>query len=49
MGGCVLANNNSQIPAKELNNLLEAISINYFFIVDEWKKFYGVDDIKYFC
>ena len=33
-GGCILANNNSKIPAKDLNILFEAITSNYFFIID---------------
>ena len=48
-GGCIVANNISRIPQKELNDLLETISINYFFIVSEWKKFFGKDEIKYYC
>ena len=48
-GGCIVANNDSKIGTKELNNLLEAISINYFFIVAQWKIFFGTDEIKYYC
>jgi len=48
-GGCIVANNESRISTKELNNLLEAISVNYFFIVAEWKTFFGVDEVKFYC
>ena len=29
-GGCILANNSSKIPLKELNNILEVIAAQYF-------------------
>ena len=48
-GGCIVANNDGKISTKELNNLMEAISINYFFIVAEWKNFFGVDEVKFYC
>ena len=32
-GGCIVANNDSKIPTKDLNNLLESIAVNYFLIV----------------
>ena len=34
-GGCILANNNSKIPEKELNRLLEIIPLYYFKIVSK--------------
>ena len=48
-GGCVVANNNSKIPEKELREILEIISHNYFFIVSEWKTYFGKEDIKFYC
>ena len=48
-GGCILANNNSKIPAKDLNILFEAITSNYFFIIDFWKKFNCVEEVKFYC
>lgn len=48
-GGCIVSNNNSKISKRELNSLLETISINYFFIISEWKKFFGNNEIKYYC
>ncbi len=48
-GGCIVANNKSNIPQKELNELTEIISAQYFLICDEWKKFFLVDDIKFYC
>ena len=47
-GGCILSNN-SKIPNNDLNVLLDAITSNYFFIVSYWKKFYEIDEIKFYC
>lgn len=46
-GGCIVANNKSRIPDKDLNILLEAISMNYFKIIDEWKFYFG--EVKFYC
>ncbi|MCM1024452.1 MAG: DUF4160 domain-containing protein [Prevotella sp.] len=48
-GGCITANNNSKIPASELNELMEFISAQFFLICDAWKKFYIIDEIKFYC
>lgn len=48
-GGCIISNNNSKIPNNDLNILLDAIASNYFFIVSYWKKFYEIDEIKFYC
>lgn len=48
-GGCILANNNGQIPARDLTKLLEVIESQVFFITRRWKKFFCIDDVTYFC
>lgn len=48
-GGCILANNNSKIPEKELNRLLENIPLYYFKIVSKWKETYGQDELRFYC
>lgn len=48
-GGCILANNGSQIPAKELNELMEFVSAQFFLICSEWKRFFVEDEIKFYC
>lgn len=48
-GDCILANNNSKIPEHDLNKLFKSIRYNFFYIVSEWKNFYGIDDVKYYC
>ena len=48
-GGCILANNKSQIPEKELSKLMTFISAQFFLICAEWKKFFVTDEIKFYC
>lgn len=48
-GGCIVANNGSHIPTKELNELMEFISAQYFLICAEWKKFFLVDEVRFYC
>lgn len=48
-GGCILANNGSHIPDRELDELMEFISAQFFLICAEWKQFFVVDTIKFYC
>ena len=48
-GACILDNNSSEIPTKDLNKILEIISKHYFMIVSKWKEFYHIDEVKYYC
>ncbi len=48
MDGCVVANNKSRIPQKDLNMLLEALSLYYFQIIAKWKIVYNTNDIKFY-
>lgn len=48
-GRCIVANNSSRIPQKELNELTEVISAQFFMICKSWKEHFRVDDIKFFC
>ena len=48
-GGCIVANNGSKIPEKELNELLEFISAQFFLISEKWKQFFATDTIKFYC
>ena len=48
-GGCIVANNGSRIPNRELNELLEFISAQFFLICDRWKQFFVTDEIKFYC
>ena len=48
-GGCILASNGSRIPQSELNKLMEFISAQFFIICAEWKKFFIIDEIRFYC
>lgn len=48
-GGCILANNSSQIPSPALKELMTFISAQFFLICVEWKKFFLTDDIVFYC
>ena len=48
-GGCILANNNSKISEKDLREILEVISNNYFFIISVWKKHFPSFEPKFYC
>lgn len=48
-GGCILASNGSKIPQKELNELMEFISAQFFMICAKWKEFFVTDTIKFYC
>ncbi len=48
-GGCIVASNGGKIPQKELNELMDFISAQFFLICDAWKRFFVVDEIKFYC
>ncbi|MBR0350683.1 MAG: DUF4160 domain-containing protein [Clostridia bacterium] len=48
-GGCIVANNSSRIPTQELRKILQVIESNYFYIISEWKLYYDIDEIKFYC
>lgn len=48
-GGCILASNGSKISNKQLNELMEFISAQFFLICAKWKKAFVTDDIKFYC
>jgi hypothetical protein len=48
-GGCIVASNGSDIPAKELRELTEFISAQFFLICAKWKEFFLTEDIQFYC
>jgi len=48
-GGCIVASNGSNIPQKELNELMDFVSAQFFMICSKWKEFFVVDNIKFYC
>ena len=48
-GNCILANNNSRIPNKDLSDIMGTIVSNHFFIVAKWKETYRIENVKFYC
>lgn len=48
-GGCIVANNSSKIPEKELREILETISNNYFLILAKWRQHFPDKEVTYYC
>jgi len=48
-GGCMLANNKSKIPQKDLKALFKVINLNYFLIVTKWKEIHDIEEVKFYC
>lgn len=48
-GHCVLANNQSRIPAKDLNDIMDVVSAQFLYICSQWKAHFAVDKIKFYC
>lgn len=48
-GGCILANNKSNISSKDLSELLDTIANNYFYIISAWKKHFPDEEVKFYC
>ncbi len=46
-GKCLLCNNNSQIPAKTLRNIMRMIELRNVQIVESWYRYFGT--INYYC
>lgn len=48
-GGCIVSHNKSRIPEKDLREILETVSNNYFFILSEWKEYFQKEEVKFYC
>ena len=48
-GGCIVADNKSKISSKELNEIMEFISAQFFWICAKWKQFFVTDTIQFYC
>ena len=47
-GGCILANNGSNIPKRDLSNIMELVALNHGYICQKWQEtFQG--DISFYC
>lgn len=48
VGTCIVCNNNSRIPDKELNIICEDIELHYFQILEKWK-IVNPGEVKFYC
>lgn len=44
-----MANNDAHIPSKELDELMEFISAQFFMICAKWKEYFMSDTIRFYC
>lgn len=44
-----MANNNSEIPPKDLRELMEIVSDNYFLIISKWKQHFPTKILRFYC
>jgi hypothetical protein len=48
-GGCIISHNKGRIPQSDLNELMNTINDNFFYICSEWKRFFSIDSIRFYC
>lgn len=48
-GGCILASNGSKISQKDLDELMDFISAQFFLICAKWKEFFVTDTVCFYC
>src|SRR5574344_312574 len=48
-GGCILANNAGKIPEKDLHELMDFISAQFFLIFSQWKSHFLLDTVTFYC
>ena len=48
-GGCILANNNSKIPDRDLRDIAKLITLNHEFICAKWQDAFGVEYLSYYA
>lgn len=48
-GGCVMANNDSKIPAQDLNKIQEFVSAQSFVICRKWQEHFCEKEIRFYC
>ena len=44
-----MANNISRIPEKELKEILNIVSDNYFYVISKWKEYFDAKQVNFYC
>ena len=47
-GGCLVANNNSGIPEKDLRDLVKLVKFNHRYICEQWAEQFGPDGFRFY-
>ncbi|WP_455138486.1 DUF4160 domain-containing protein [Thermophilibacter sp.] len=47
-GGCILANNHSHIPEKDLRDLAKVIRLNHGYICERWIEVFGEESLRFY-
>ena len=47
-GGCILANNNSDIPQKDLRDIAKLVTLNHSYICRLWQETFEGADIEFY-
>ena len=48
-GGCLMANNNSGIPKKDLRDISKLIVLNHDYICERWVECFGEGSLTYYA
>ena len=48
-GGCIIANNDSNIPIHVLNELMQIIESQSFLIIEKWMSFFKTKSVNFYC
>lgn len=47
-GGCLLANNNSKIPDRDLRDISKLVVLNHEYICAKWKETFGASSVSFY-
>ena len=47
-GGCLLANNDSNIPEKDLRKIAKYITLNHAYICEQWVEAFGENNLRFY-
>lgn len=48
-GGCIVSNNQSRIPAKDLKKIQQVVAAQHHFIVEKWMEFFHTESVTFYC
>ena len=48
-GTFIVAHNKSKIPQRELNEIIDLLTLQWVYICNEWMKFFSVSELNFYC